>query len=95
MCEKSPPACCIAITAAAAGTHGSPSSHRGCGHGSCHEMRASQLQSRHRLLSCRRPIAKARYCSKQCRDSYALGNVKPVMGHPATYFEWLFLTAER
>jgi len=58
-------------------------------------MRASQLQSRHRLLSCRRPIAKARYCSKQCRDSYASENVKPVMGHPATYFEWLFLTAER
>jgi len=45
--------------------------------------------------SCRRPFAKARYCSKQCRGNYASENVKLVMGHPATYFEWLFLTAER
>jgi len=44
------------------------------------------------LLSYRRPFTKARYCSKQCRDSCASEAEKPVTDHhPATYFEWLFL----
>lgn len=44
------------------------------------------------LVSYRRPFAKARYCSKQCRDSYASENMKLAADHhPATYFEWLFL----
>jgi hypothetical protein len=45
------------------------------------------------LVSYRRPFAKPRYCSKQCRDNYVTETVTPVTGrHSAgTYFEWLFL----
>jgi len=45
------------------------------------------------LVSYRRPFGKARYCSKQCRDSYVADKATPVTKHrpAATYFEWLFL----
>ena len=44
------------------------------------------------LVSYRRPFGKARYCSKQCRDSYAAEKLKPAGERAAaTYFEWLFL----
>jgi len=45
------------------------------------------------LVSYRRPFGKARYCSKQCRDSYVAEKVTPDTGRrpAATYFEWLFL----
>jgi len=43
------------------------------------------------LVSYRRPFARARFCSKQCRDRY-LTEKEPAVGHrPAAYFERLFL----
>lgn len=44
------------------------------------------------LMFYRRPFGKARFCSKQCRDSYVAGVIKPARQRAATtYFEWLFL----
>ncbi|MFZ2066915.1 MAG: hypothetical protein WAV27_13125 [Xanthobacteraceae bacterium] len=45
------------------------------------------------LVSYRRTFAKARFCSKQCRDSYVTTNAKPAARERSatTYFEWLFL----
>lgn len=44
------------------------------------------------LVSYRRPFGKARYCSKQCRDTYAAEAVKLAGRRTTTsYFEWLFL----
>lgn len=44
------------------------------------------------LMSYRRPLSKARYCSKRCRDTYVAEAVKPAGRRAAaSYFEWLFL----
>jgi transposase-like protein len=45
------------------------------------------------LVSHRRAFAKARFCCKQCRDTYVTADAKPAAGErtATTYFEWLFL----
>jgi hypothetical protein len=44
------------------------------------------------LVSYRRAFAGGRYCSKKCRDNYAMGRPAPSSSRRVTtYFEWLFL----
>ncbi len=57
-------------------------------------MKCSNPQCNHGigLISYRRSFAKKRYCSKTCRDSYAIEWAKPAVPAPATtHIEWSFL----
>jgi hypothetical protein len=58
-------------------------------------MKCSNPQCNHGigLVSYRRAFAKRRYCSKECRDSYAIEQAEPAVPErgAATFLEWLFL----
>jgi hypothetical protein len=44
------------------------------------------------LVSYHRTFGKGRYCSKKCRDDYAMGRPEPSSSRrTTTYFEWLFV----